>query len=77
MKEKRNTHFPTNLVKKANSFSFVHSYLNYENIAWRSSTQTKQKKLERKQKQAIRIIHAAEYTREKIENNQSFEYLQI
>ena len=37
-------------------FSFVHSYLNYGNIVWASVTQTKLKKLARKQKQAIRIF---------------------
>ena len=47
--------------------SFVHSYLNYGNIVWGSTTQTKLKKLASKQKQAIRAIYAAEYTRENME----------
>ena len=49
-------------------FSFVHSYLNYGNIAWGSTTWTKLKKLASKQRQAIRVIYAAEYTRGKIEH---------
>ena len=48
-------------------FSFVHSYLNYGNIAWGNTTQTKLKKLVNKQRQAIRAIYAAEYTRGKKE----------
>ena len=48
-------------------FPFVHSYLNYENIDWRSTTQIKLKKLASKQRQAIRVIYAAEYLREKME----------
>ena len=32
-------------------FSFVHSYLNYENIAWGSTTRTKLKELATKQRQ--------------------------
>ena len=48
-------------------FSFVHSYLNYGNIVWGSTTRTKLKKLANKQKQAIRAIYAAEYTRENME----------
>ena len=47
--------------------SFVHSYLNYGNIVWGSTTQTKLKKLASKQKQAITAIYAAEYTRENME----------
>ena len=41
--------------------------MHYENIAWGSNTQTKLKKLASKQRQAIRVIYAAEYTREKME----------
>ena len=37
-------------------FSFIHSYLNYENIVWASVTHTKLKKRASKQKQAIRIF---------------------
>ena len=47
-------------------FSFVCSYLNYGNIAWGSTTRTKLKQLASKQRQAIREIYAAEYTREKM-----------
>ena len=46
-------------------FSFVHSYLNYGNIAWGSTTSTKLKKVASKQRQAIRVIYAAECTRGK------------
>ena len=46
-------------------FSFVHSYLNYWNIACGSTTRAKLEKLANKQTQAIRITYAAEYTREK------------
>ena len=45
-------------------FSLVHSYLDYGNIAWGNITRTKLKKLASKQRQAIRAIYAAEYTRE-------------
>ena len=45
--------------------SFVRSYLNYKNIAWGNTIQTKLKKLASKQRQAIRAIYAAEYAREK------------
>ena len=38
-------------------FSFIHSYLNYANIAWASTNRTKLRKLFIKQKQAIRIIY--------------------
>ena len=37
-------------------FSFIHSYLNYCNIAWASSYQTQLKKLHIVQKKACRII---------------------
>ena len=47
-------------------FSFVRSYLNYGNIAWGSTTRTKLKQLASKQRQAIREIYAAEYTRKKM-----------
>ena len=49
------------------SFSFVHSYLNYGNITWGSTTRIKLKKLANKQRQVIRVIYAAKYTREKKE----------
>ena len=44
----------------------VHSYLNYGNIAWGSTTQTKLKKLASKQRQTTRVTYAAEYAREKM-----------
>ena len=47
-------------------FSFVYSYLNYGNIAWGSTTRAKLEKLASKQRQDIRVIYAAEYTREKM-----------
>ena len=37
-------------------FSFIHSYINYANIAWASNNKTNLKKLFGKQKQAARII---------------------
>ena len=37
-------------------YSFIHSYINYGNIAWRSTNRTKLKKLAGKQKQAIKIL---------------------
>ena len=37
-------------------FSFIHSYINYANIAWASANKTNLKKLFGKQKQAARII---------------------
>ena len=42
-------------------FSFIHSYLNYGNIVWASTSRTKLKKLSSKQKQALRIVYN-EYT---------------
>ena len=38
-------------------FSFIHSYLNYGNIAWASTTSGKLKKIASKQKQALRIVN--------------------
>ena len=37
-------------------FSYIHSYLNYANIAWASTRITKLKPLLYKQKQAVRIV---------------------
>ena len=37
-------------------FAFIHSYLNYANIAWASTSPNKLKKLFNKQKHAVRII---------------------
>ena len=39
-------------------FSFIHSYLNYGNIAWASTTKTKLKKLASKQELAVKTISA-------------------
>ena len=36
---------------------FIHSYLNYGNIVWASTSRTKLKKLASKQKQALRIVN--------------------
>ena len=52
---------------KTQYFLFAHSYLNYGDIAWGSTTRTELKKLASKQRQAIRAIYAAEHTREKME----------
>ena len=38
-------------------FSFLHSYLNYGNIEWASTSRKKLKKLASKQKQALRIAN--------------------
>ena len=38
-------------------FSFIHSYLNYANIAWASTNKSKLKKILNKQKHASRIIY--------------------
>ena len=37
-------------------FSFIHSCINYANVAWASTNNTKLKKLFGKQKQAVRVI---------------------
>ena len=42
------------------NLSFVHSYLNYENIAWGNTTRTTLKKLASKQTLAIRVKNANE-----------------
>ena len=51
-------------------FSFVHSYLNYGNIAWCSAPMTKIKKLYSKQKQAIKALSmtSEDYSGLKIED---------
>ena len=38
-------------------FSFTHSYLNYGNIAWASTSKTKLESLYRRQKHAVRVIN--------------------
>ena len=51
-------------------FSFFHSYLNYGNIAWCSTSMTKIKKLYSKQKQAIKALSmtSEDYSGLKIED---------
>ena len=51
-------------------FSFFHSYLNYENIAWGSTFITKIKKLYSKQKRAIAalLMTPGDYSGLKIED---------
>ena len=58
-------------------FSSAHIYLSYGNIVWGSTTRTKLKKIESKQRGVIRVIYAVEYTRGKNGRNKSFKYLQI
>ena len=38
-------------------YSYIHSYLNYANLAWGSTYLTNLKKLRSQQKRAIRIVH--------------------
>ena len=38
-------------------YSFIHTYVNYRNIAWGSTNRTNLKKINSLQKHAIRIIH--------------------
>ena len=38
-------------------YSYIHSYLNYANLAWGSTYLTNLKKLRSQQKHAIRIVH--------------------
>ena len=38
--------------------SYIHSYINYGNIAWRNSTRTNLKKIYSQQKHAVRIVHS-------------------
>ena len=47
--------------------SYIHSYINYGNIAWRSTTRTNLKKIYSQQKHAIRIVYSKDrlsHTRE-------------
>ena len=37
-------------------FAYIHTYLNYANIAWASTYKNKLKKVQSKQKHALRII---------------------
>ena len=41
-------------------FSFIHSCLNYRNVAWCSTSMNKTKKLSSKQRQVIKIIPVAD-----------------
>ena len=43
-------------------FSFIHCYLNYANIAWASTNQSKLRKIHKQQKHASRIIYNKEIT---------------
>ena len=56
-------------------FSFVHSYLNYGNIAWGSTTQTKLKKLASKQRQDNQSNLCCKIYKGKNGRNESFTYL--
>ena len=47
-------------------FSFIHSYLNYGNIVWASTSRTKLKKLVSKQKQALRMVYNESTDRKEI-----------
>ena len=42
--------------RKSLHFSFIHLYLNYGNIVWRSTNKTNKKRLASKQKQAAAVI---------------------
>ena len=42
------------------NFSFIHSYVNYDNIAWASTSQAKLKKILTKQKHGVLIIFLEE-----------------
>ena len=48
-------------------FSFVHSYLNFGNVAWGSPLEQNWKKITSKQRQAVRAISAANIQGEKME----------
>ena len=57
-------------------YSYIHSYLNYANTAWRSTNRTYLKKLQSQQKHAIRIIfhenkfaHTREHFKKKKKKN--------
>ena len=43
-------------------FSFIHCYLNYANILWASTNQSKLRKIHKQQKHASRIIYNKEIT---------------
>ena len=61
-------------------YSYIHSYLNYENTAWRSTNRTYLKKLQSQQKHAIRIIfHKNKFvhTREHFKENNILNIYQL
>ena len=51
------------------NYSFIHTYVNYGNIAWCSTLTTKLKKLGFKQKQALRNIQISTLESESKEIN--------
>ena len=57
--------------------SFAHSYLNYGNIAWGSTTRKKLKKIASKQRPTIRVIYAAEYTSENMEEMKALDIYKL
>ena len=52
----RVSHFLSEDSLKTVYFSYIHSYLNYANIAWASTYATKLKRVYLKQKLAVRIV---------------------
>ena len=66
----KSKHFLNASGMKSLYYSFFHSYLNYGNIAWCSTSVTKIKKLYSKQKQAIKALSVTseEYSGLKIED---------
>ena len=52
-------------------FSFIHSYINYANIAWSSTYKTNLEPLHRRQKHAARIIN---FKDKKIQNTHAYEH---
>ena len=51
-------------------FSFFHSYLNYGNIAWASTTKSKLRKIASQQRQAVNAIPKND--NQKITNSRTF-----
>ena len=59
-------------------FSFIHSYVNYANIAWASTSKSKLERLYCCQKHAARVIyHKDRYTHASPLLNESLKYFQI
>ena len=52
----RESHFFNENPLKTVYFSYIHSYFNYANIAWASTCATKLKRVNLKQKHAVRIV---------------------